>query len=79
MLMQLSSSHINRLRQCVNDFNLQNFGLIQPQVSMYGILGCRIKNNHHCGLWPNEVTRVGPDRILVQFGGNDLVGLNQNL
>lgn len=74
----IGSSHINRLRQYVNDFNLQNFGLIQPQVSMYGISGGRIKNNHHCGLWSNEVTRVGPYRILVQFGGNDLDCENAN-
>jgi hypothetical protein len=29
----IGSSYINRLRQYVNDFNLQNFDLIQPQVS----------------------------------------------
>ena len=74
----IGSSHINRLRQYVNDFNLQNFGLIQPQVSMCGISGGRIKSNHHCGLLSNEVTRVGPDRILVQFGGNDLDCENAN-
>jgi len=74
----IGSSHINRLRQYVNDFNLPNFCLIQPQVSMYGISGGRIKNNHHCWLWSNEVTRVGLDRILVQFGGNDLDCENAN-
>ena len=77
-MLLIGSSHINRLRQYVNDFNLQNFDLIQPQVSMYGISGGQIKNNHHCGLWSNEVTRVGPDRILVQFGGNDLDCENAN-
>jgi hypothetical protein len=45
---------------------------------MYDISGGRIENNHHCGLWSNEVTRVGPDRILVQFGGNDLDCENAN-
>jgi hypothetical protein len=45
---------------------------------MYGISGGRIKNNHHCGLWSNEETIVGPDRILVQFGGNDLDCENAN-
>ena len=45
---------------------------------MCGISGGRIKSNHHCGLWSNEVTRVGPDRILVQFGGNDLDCENAN-